>query len=260
MTAMRLSVTVITKDEERNLARCLESVPFADEIVVVDCGSADRTVEIARRFTSRVIHHDWEGHVRQKQFAVDAAANDWILSLDADEVVSEPLRRLLEDLKTGRPDCDAYQVRRRVFYLGRWIDHSGWYPDKRIRLFDRRRARWGGVDPHDEVVCEGRVGALDGDLLHYSYRDLAHHLKQIDSYTTIMAREYWSAGRRARLIDLALRPPFAFFKSFVLQAGFLDGWRGLVIASLAGHYVLAKYAKLRELALPAADGDERNQM
>jgi glycosyltransferase involved in cell wall biosynthesis len=251
---MRLSVTVIAKNEERNIARCLESAPFADEIVVVDCGSADRTVEIAARYTGRVIHHDWEGHVKQKQFAADAAAHDWILSLDADEVVSEPLRAAIEKLKLAEPDGDAYRVCRRVFYLGKWIGHAGWYPDRRIRLFDRRRARWGGIDPHDEVLCDGRVRDLAGDLLHYSYRDLSHHLKQIDSYTTIMSRRYWENGRRANLADLLFRPPFAFFKSFVLQRGFLDGWRGLVIASLAAHYDLAKYAKLRELALAPDEG------
>jgi glycosyltransferase involved in cell wall biosynthesis len=244
---MRLSLTVITKNEEQNIDRCLASAPFADEIVVVDCGSADRTVEIARRYTDRVIHHDWEGHVRQKQFAVDAASNDWILSLDADEQVSEPLRALIENLKRVEPTADAYAVRRRTFYLGRWICHSGWYPDARIRLFHRGKARWGGIDPHDEVICDGRVAELRGDLNHYSYRDLAHHLRQIDSYTTIMAARYFEQGRRARLSDLLLRPPFAFAKAFVFQAGFLDGVRGLIIASLAAYYDFVKYAKLWEL-------------
>jgi glycosyltransferase involved in cell wall biosynthesis len=246
---MRLTVAVITKDEERNIARCLASVPFADEIVVVDCGSADRTGEIARQFTDRVVFHEWEGHVRQKQRAVDLAANDWILALDADEEVDAPLRRLIEELKARGPTHDAYTVHRRTFYLGKWINHSGWYPDTRIRLFDRRKARWGGYDPHDEVICDGAVGALDGDLLHYSYRDLSHHLQQIDSYTTIMARKYWEKGRRARLMDLLFRPPFAFAKKFVAQRGFLDGWRGFVVCALTAYYVFCKYAKLWELAL-----------
>jgi glycosyltransferase involved in cell wall biosynthesis len=243
---MRLSVAVITKNEAQNIARCLESVPFADEIVVIDCGSTDETVAIARRFTDRVIQHEWEGHVRQKQFAVDSAANDWILSLDADEEVSAPLRALIKNLQRAEPNADAFTVRRRTFYLGRWINHSGWYPDTRIRLFDRRKARWGGLDPHDEVIGEGRVSALAGDLHHYSYRDLAHHLRQIDSYTTIMAEGYYQKGRRARLTDLLFRPAFKFVKAFFLQAGFLDGVRGLIISTLAAYYVFVKYAKLWE--------------
>jgi len=242
-----ISVTVITKDEEDNLARCLASVPFADEIVVIDSGSADRTVEIARQFTERVEFHAWEGHVKQKQYAVDVARHDWILSLDADEEVHESLRRLIMDLWKTAPACDAYRVRRRVFYLGKWINHSGWYPDKRIRLFDRRRARWGGYDPHDEVVCDGRVGELAGDLNHYSYRDVSHHLRRIDEYTTIMAREYRKRGKRATLADLVFRPPFAFFKKYVLNRGFLDGRHGFVVCLLTAYYVFCKYLKLWEM-------------
>jgi glycosyltransferase involved in cell wall biosynthesis len=251
---MRLTVAVITKNEERNLARCLTSVPFADEIVVVDCGSTDRTVEIARQFTDRVVHHEWEGHVRQKQYAADTAAHDWILSLDADEEVSPGLRGLIEAWKQSEPAFVAYRVRRRTFYLGRWINHSGWYPDRRVRLFDRRQASWGGYDPHDEVICRGPVGDLAGDLHHYSYRDLSHHLRQIDSYTTIMAEQYWRKGRRTSLIDLVFRPPFAFFKKFVLQGGFLDGRRGFVVCALTAYYVFCKYAKLWEKVLMTQAG------
>jgi len=243
---MRISVTVITKNEEHNIARCLGSVPFADEIIVVDCGSADRTVEAAQRFTDRIIFHEWAGHVRQKQFAVEQAAHDWIFSLDADEEVSPELAQALERLKTTEPAADAYTVKRRVFYLGKWIKHSGWYPDRRIRLFNRRRAHWGGIDPHDEVRCAGPVGRLEADLLHYSYRDLAHHLAVINNYTTIMADRYAEKGRRATWLDLLFRPPFAFLKKFVLQAGFLDGWHGLLICALTAYYVFAKYAKLWE--------------
>ncbi|NLH50210.1 MAG: glycosyltransferase family 2 protein [Myxococcales bacterium] len=246
---MKISVTVITRDEERNIARCLASVPFADEIVVVDSGSTDQTVEIARQFTDRVVTHEWEGHVRQKQYAVDLAAHDWILSLDADEVVSEPLRHLIEDWKTREPAADAYLVNRRTFYLGKWINHSGWYPDARIRLFDRRRSRWGGYDPHDEVICAGRTGVLAGDLLHYSYRDLSHHLQQIDKYTSIMAEQFWAKGRRASLPDLLFRPPFAFLKKYVAQGGFLDGRHGLLVCILTAYYVFCKYAKLWERSL-----------
>ncbi len=243
----KLTVTVITFNEADNIARCLESVPFADEIVVVDSGSTDGTVDIARRFTERVVHHDWPGHVAQKQYAVDLATHDWILSLDADEVVDVGLRRLIEQWKTAEPPYDAYTVCRRTFYLGRWINHSGWYPDTRIRLFDRRQARWEGYNPHDLVVCRGRVGELRGDLLHYSYRNLAHHLKRIDEYTTIMAREYHERGKRARRLDIVLRPPLAFLKKYLLKLGFLDGFHGLIVCALTAYYVFCKYLKLWEL-------------
>jgi len=244
---MQITVAVITKNEAGNIARCLESVPFADEVVVVDSGSEDDTVAIAKRYTDRVVHHDWEGHVKQKQHAVDIASHDWILSLDADEEVSPQLRALIEKLKADGPQHDAYEVNRKVYYLGRWITHSGWYPDRRIRLFNRTKARWGGYDPHDEVICDGAVGRLDGDLHHYSYRDLAHHLDVINNYTTIMADRYFAKGRRASVLDLLFRPPFAFVKKYFLQLGFLDGLHGVLVCSLTAYYVFCKYAKLWEL-------------
>lgn len=243
---MKISVTVITKNEEANIERCLRSVPFADEIVVVDSGSDDRTMELARQFTDRVVFHKWEGHVRQKQYAVDIAAHDWILSLDADEEIGPPLAALIKAVKRDGPRHDAYTVRRKTHYLGKWIEHSGWYPDTRIRLFDRRRARWGGYDPHDEVVCDGTVGALAGDLLHYSYRDMAHHLRTINNYTSIMADRFYEKGKRASIADLLFRPPYAFVKKYFFQLGLLDGAHGLIVCLLSAYYVFCKYAKLWE--------------
>ncbi len=249
---MNITVAIITKNEEANIGRCLASAPFADEVVVVDSGSTDRTVEIAKELGARVVNHAWVGHVKQKQHAVDIATHDWIFSLDADEEVSEPLRRLIRQLKEEGAKHDAYTVRRKTFYLGRWIDHSGWYPDTRIRFFNRQKAHWGGYDPHDEVVCEGRIGVLDGDLNHYSYRDLTHHLQRINEYTGIMARERWDQGKRATMFDIVLRPPFAFCKKYFLQKGFLDGRHGFVVCALAAYYVFCKYAKLWERGLPDA--------
>ena len=243
----KLSVTIITKNEESRLADALLSVSFADEVVVVDCGSADRTVEIARGSGAKVIHHDWPGHVAQKNFAVEQASHRWILSLDADERVSPELaERVRATLRA--PDAAGYRVRRRAWYLSRWIEHCGWYPDARVRLFDRERARWGGIDPHDRVEVDGPVGTLDADLLHYSYDDLADHARTINSFTTIAARRYFELGRRCRARDLVFRPPLAFLNKFVLKRGFLDGLPGLVVCLLHGYYVLLKYAKLWELA------------
>jgi glycosyltransferase involved in cell wall biosynthesis len=243
-----LSVTIITKDESENIERALKSVAFADEIVVVDSGSADDTCELARRYTDKVLTHDWEGHVKQKQFAVDQAEHDWILSIDADEEVSASLAEKIKGVLSDSPKADAYQVNRRSYYLGKWIEHSGWYPDRRIRLFDRTKARWGGTDPHDWVVCDGTVARLDADLLHYPYRDLSHHLSVINSYTTIMAERAYENGRRATLLDVLFRPPFAFIKKLLVKAAFLDGYPGLVVAVTSAVSVFFKYVKLRDLA------------
>lgn len=243
----RLSVTVIAKNEEDNIERCLRAVPFADEIVVLDSGSTDRTVEIARQCGARVEITDWPGHVRQKQRAVDAATHDWILALDADEVVSPALADSIRAALADPSPADAYELTRKVFYLGRWIEHCGWYPEWKIRLFDRRKARWGGYDPHDTVECSGRVARLAGDLLHYSYHDVTHHLTRINEYTTIMARELHARGRRSGVVAMLARPMFAFWKKYVFQLGVLDGVPGLVVCVLAAYYVFLKYLKLWEL-------------
>jgi len=243
----RLSVTVITKNEEANIERCLKSASFADEIVVLDCGSVDRTAEIARRRGARVEVTDWPGHVKQKQRAVDAAVSDLVLSLDADEEVTPELAASIKKVLADDHPKDAYELTRKVYYLGRWIRHCGWYPEWRIRLFDRRKARWGGYDPHDQVVCGGAVGRLEGDLLHYSYRDVTHHLSRINEYTDIMAREYHGKGKRGGVLQILLHPPFTFFKKYFLSLGFLDGLPGLIICVLASYYVFLKYVKLWEL-------------
>ncbi|MCB1154094.1 glycosyltransferase family 2 protein [bacterium] len=242
----KLSVTIIAKNEADNLERCLTSVRFADEIVVLDSGSTDGSVEIARRFTERVVETDWPGHVKQKQRAVDAATHDWILSLDADEEVTPELAESIRAALADPNPPDAYELTRKVYYLGRWIEHCGWYPEWRVRLFDRRKAHWGGYDPHDQVICDGRVARLRGDLHHYSYRNMTHHLSRINEYTTIMADEYAKKGRRASLADMIFRPGFNFFKKYILQRGFLDGAPGFVICVLASYYVFLKYAKLWE--------------
>jgi len=243
-----LSVTIIAKNEERNIAKALESVSFADEIIVVDSESSDRTCEIARQRHAKVIVRPWPGHVAQKNYAISQATHDWILSIDADEVVSERLaisiKHALEDPPT---DITAYRVSRKVWYLGRWIRHCGWYPDQRIRLFRKDKSKWGGIDPHDIVQTDGKVMDLDGDLLHFTYRNMAHHLDTVNKYTTIMATRYYELGRSSRIIDVLFRPPFTFIKKYFFNLGFLDGIPGLVICIIASYYVFLKYAKLWEL-------------
>jgi glycosyltransferase involved in cell wall biosynthesis len=240
-----LSACIIAMDEEDRIGDCLASLAFCDEIVVVDSHSTDRTREVAASFGARVIERDWPGHVAQKEFAIRAAQHDWVLCLDADERLSPELAGEITALRdAGFPDKAGWRFPRLSRYLGAWVRRGTWYPDRQLRLFDRRRGRWGGHNPHDRVELDGPLGTLKGDLLHDPYRDLAEHLETIDRYTTTMAQGMRDRGRRASLLDLVLRPPVRFLRFYVLKGGFLLGWRGIVLAYLAAHYVRLKYAKL----------------
>ena len=242
-----VSVCIITRDEEANLPDCLASVRWAEEIVVVDSRSADRTREIAAAAGARVIERDFPGHIEQKNFAVGQATHEWVLCLDADERLSPELAASVQAALAGPGDRAGFEFPRRTFHLGRWILHGGWYPDRKLRLFRRARGRWAGTNPHDRVEVDGPVGRLAGDLLHYSYRDLSAHLRQVDFLTTIAAREKRAKGERFRVHRLALRPAGKFLRMFILKAGFLDGVAGFVVAVTGAYYVFLKYAKLREL-------------
>lgn len=243
-----LTATVITYNEERNIRACLESLAWVPHIVVLDSGSTDRTVEIARERTPHVTVTDWPGHVEQKNRAVAAAPTDWVLCVDADERVTPEMRAAIEGALAGEPPAPAFSVRRKTHYLGRWVLHGGWYPDRKVRLFDRRRARWGGVNPHDHVVVDGPVRDLDVDLLHYTYRDIHHHLEVIDSFTDIAARERDRIGRRAGFLKMVFKPPAKMLKMYFFQRGYRDGFAGFIIAGLGGLYALLKEAKLWERA------------
>jgi glycosyltransferase involved in cell wall biosynthesis len=242
---MKISATIITYNEERNLPRAIESLRCCDEIVVVDSGSTDRTTEIAERYGARVLEANWRGYAGQKNYASDQAANDWVLSIDADEALSEDLEGEIWNLKKKGPDCDAYTVPRLAQYLGRWILHSGWHPDRKVRLFDRRKAKWMGEYVHESVVCEGRVGQLEGNLLHYTCGSLSEHMKTMDRYTTLAAEELVVRKTKIGYRQMLFDPPLTFFKCYVLQRGFLDGLEGLAIAHMASLYTFLKYAKAK---------------
>ncbi|MBI4877789.1 MAG: glycosyltransferase family 2 protein [Acidobacteria bacterium] len=242
---MKISATIITYNEERNIARALESLRCADEIVVVDSGSTDRTTEIAGKLGARVVEHPFRDYAAQKNYAAEQAANDWILSLDADESLSEALEAEIWHLKKNGPDCDGYTVPRLAQYLGRWILHSGWHPDRKVRLYDRRHARWTGEFVHESVQVDGKVGHLKSNLLHFTCDSLSEHLRTMDRYTTLAAEQLVSQKCRIGWAKLVLDPPWTFFKTYVVDRGFLDGAEGLAIAYMAALYNFLKYAKAR---------------
>ncbi len=238
----------MTLNEESNLARAVESLRCCDEIVVVDSGSHDRTVELAQQLGARVIESEWRGYAAQKNFAAEQASHDWILSLDADEALSEALEAEIWEIKRAGPKADAYTIPRMAQYMGRWILHSGWYPDRKVRLYDRRKAHWAGEYVHESVEVSGRVAHLKSNLLHFTCDSLSQHLRTMDRYTTLAAQEMAARGYRASWWRLVFSPPWAFFKSYVLQGGFLDGFEGLVIAYMAAMYVFVKYTKARNMS------------
>jgi len=242
----RLSVCVITANEEERLRSCLESVAWADEIVVVDAESSDKTVVIAREFTDRVLVRSWPGFAGQKNFALDQARGDWILSLDADEQVTPELRHEIERVLRLDGPAIGYAVPRRNIFWGQWVRHGRLYPDWQLRLFRRGRGRFVDLPVHESVRVEGPVGRLDAPLLHASYRDLSDCLARFDRYATLAAEDLAERGRRVGPADLVFRPLGRFLSMYVLHRGFLDGWRGFVLASLYAHYVFVRSVKAWE--------------
>lgn len=240
---MLISATIVTLNEERNIARAIQSLTCADEIVVVDSGSTDRTREIAAQLGARVIEETWRGYAAQKNFAACSAMHDWILSIDADEQLTPELASEIGALKKAGASRDAYRFPRLAQYLGRWIHHSGWYPDRKVRLYDRRKGKWAGEYVHESVRVEGSIGELQSNLLHFTCASLSDHLHTLDRYTSLAAKEVKRPVPFYRLIGA---PPWTFFRTYFLQRGFLDGRQGLAIAWMAALYTFLKYAKAHE--------------
>jgi glycosyltransferase involved in cell wall biosynthesis len=239
-----VSVVIVTKDEEANIEDALRSAAGAQEIVVVDAFSSDRTVEICRRYTDKVFQHAWDGYARQKQRAVDHAQGPWVLVLDADERISPELRDEMT-LALQHTDYDGFSLPRRNYFLGRWIQHSGWWPDRTLRLFKKDRGGLEDREVHEKVVVNGRVGRLTAPLEHYSYRTISDYIRKMEVYSTLAAQEI-RKNARPGIFSLLLRPLFTFFKMYVLRLGFLDGVHGLVLAALYGYYTFLKYARAWE--------------
>jgi glycosyltransferase involved in cell wall biosynthesis len=245
----KLSVVIITYNEEQNIERCLESITsIADEIVVLDSFSTDRTEEICKKYNVRFSAHKFDGHIQQKNRALQLANNEWVLSLDADEAPDEELlsniRKVLEN-----PQSEAYYFNRLTNYLGKWVRHSGWYPDQKLRLLKKSKGRWAGINPHDKIEMDEGITALHlkGELLHYSYYSIEQHINQINKFTTIGAYEAHKKGRKSNMAIAIVKSNWKFVRDYFFKLGILDGYYGFIICSLSAWATFNKYLKLREL-------------
>lgn len=240
-----VSVIVITKDAAAHVEQALRSAAWADERIVVDCGSTDDTVARARELATRVEVHPWAGYGAQKNHAASLARHDWVFSLDADEAITDRLREAIAALPDA-PEPAAFRMPRVTWYLGQWIRSTDWYPDYSVRLYDRRRARWDDRPVHEALIVQGRVGDLDAEIEHRPYADVATHLARMNHYTTLAASQMHAQGRRARAWQVLAHPPAAFLRNYVARAGIRDGVPGLIVSLLGAVYVLLKYVKLWE--------------
>ncbi len=243
---MSISISLICFNEEKNIRRCLESVKWADEIVVLDSFSTDNTLNICREYTGKIFQHKFDGHIQQKNRALELCSNEWIFCIDADEVVTDELRDSILKTDLGKNGIKGYYASRRVFYIGKWINHGGWYPDYKVRLVNKNFGSWGGINPHDELKVNGKTARLPGDMLHYSYENISAHISQVNKFTEITAEEYGKIGKKPSVFNLTLRPLYKFIKMYFIKLGFLDGMRGFIIACIGAFYVFMKFVKLYE--------------
>jgi glycosyltransferase involved in cell wall biosynthesis len=246
---LKLSVVIITRNEEKNIGRCLDSIKdIADDIVVVDSFSTDQTEEICKSKGARFFQHAFIGHIEQKNYAVTLTEYQNVLSLDADEALDDTLKKSITEVKQNWKQ-DGYEMSRLTNYCGTWVKHCGWYPDRKLRLFDKRKGNWGGINPHDKFELEEgtTLGRLKGDILHYSYYTIDDHYKQIEYFTTINAKASFDRSKHAAIWKLILAPSFKFIKDYFIRLGFLDGQAGWQICRLSAWATYVKYKKLRAL-------------
>ncbi|MBU2514491.1 glycosyltransferase family 2 protein [bacterium] len=243
---IHLSAAIITLNEEQNIGDCIKSLDWVDEIVVVDSLSTDNTKKVAKSLGAKVIDQAFLGHVKQKQLAVDSCSHDWIICLDADERITADLKKEIIQLFTNTPVdglSDGYTVARKSFHLGKWIMHGGWYPDRNIRLFNRKHGRWTGLNPHDVIEVRGKPGRLEGALQHFVFEDLAHNIRTNNSYSSISAKILFESGKKPSLPKLLFKPLGKFIETYFLKRGFLDGLPGFIISIGAAYSMFLKHAK-----------------
>lgn len=255
----KISACITAGNEEQNIRRCLESVKWVDEIVVVDSFSTDRTAQISREYTDLVYEHRWLGYIGQKNLIKDLASGPWILFIDADEEISPELRnQIADEFESGRcNEYAGYEFPRLVRHLGTWIRYGDWYPDAKLRLFRKDLGMCSGREPHDRTTVDGPIKRLAANMYHYSYDDMHAQLASINDFSSITTEVWSQEGKRFHLLDLLLRPLFRFFRCFVLRRGFLDGLPGLIVAVTTSFGVFAKYAKLWESQLRKTEGKSR---
>lgn len=246
-----VSAFIVCKNEAASIERCLASLSWCDEIVVVDSGSVDATLEICKRHNCLIAHREWNGYVEQKSYALSLCSRSWILNLDADEEVSPELRDEIQSMlakdSLGEVTQEGFELLRVVFYLGRWWRKGGWHPERRLRLARRERVTWHGEEPHEHARVQGAVGRMRGELRHYTYRDVFDHLARLNAHSTAAALALRAKGKRASLVDLLVKPKARFFKFFLLRRGYREGLPGLLVACMEAFYVYLKYFKLWEL-------------
>ncbi|HQZ95168.1 MAG TPA: glycosyltransferase family 2 protein [Pyrinomonadaceae bacterium] len=246
---MKISATIIVRNEEHNIADVCETVSWADEILIVDSDSTDKTVDIARKYTDKIFNREWNGYKDKHEYADAQTSGDWIFWIDADERVTPELRASIERLRNLTDDqlADGYKIARKTEYLDRWIMHSGWYPDYQMRLYRKEKSYWDGVAPHQTARVDGRIEKLEGEFLHYTKRDLSEHHRVTDSYASLAAEHMAGNGKTIGAFGILSNAIAAFLRTYFLKQGFRDGVPGMIIAGFTAYGVFLKYAKLWEI-------------
>lgn len=246
----KLSAVIITKDEEWNIGRCIDSLKgVADDIVVVDSGSTDNTEAICKEKGARFVYNKWEGYIEQKNFANNLAKHPYILSIDADEALSEQLRNSILEAKDSL-EADGYEMNRLTNYCGKWIRHGGWYPDRKLRLFHRDKFEWGGEKIHEAMVMKesnARIERFSGDMLHYSYYNISQHIAQANHFTNMTAELAVEKGKRSCMFKIIFSPAVKFIRDYILKLGFLDGYYGYIVCRISAQATFMKYSKIRQI-------------